>query len=104
MVRREWPRVQADLAAGRLATLGLIKVKSSDPCDLGKNHQVLAFGYDLDGSDVSLHLYDPNYPNDDQVTLAFSTANPDMPTLITYSPSETVYCFFRTRYIARTPP
>lgn len=104
MVRREWPRVRADLDNGRLATLGLIEVRSSDPSDLGKNHQVLAYGYDLNGNDVALSIYDPNYPDNDAVTLAFSIANPDQPTPVTYLPAGTVYCFFRSRYLGSTPP
>jgi len=104
MLDREWPRIRADIANGRLSTLGLIKVKSSDPSDIGKNHQVLAYGFDLDGTDLTLHLYDPNYPDNDQVTLALSTASSEAPTPITYSPAENVYCFFRTRYVAHEPP
>jgi hypothetical protein len=27
---------------------------------LGKNHQVLAYGYERSGQDVTVHIYDPN--------------------------------------------
>lgn len=102
MVRQEWPRVQAELDSGHPSALGLIKVKSDQPSDLGKNHQVLAYGYDTDGSTVSLCIYDPNYPDADDVRLTFSVADPSRPTVVSYTPSnETVYCFFNTPY---TPP
>src|ERR1700704_1817227 len=63
MLRNEWPRIQTDLDAGHPVPLGLVKIKSSQPRDLCKNHQVLAYGYDLNGTDLTLWLYDPNYPN-----------------------------------------
>src|SRR4051812_4494099 len=43
----EWPKVRADLDANRLACLGLVTVASLNPADLGKNHQVMAYGYTL---------------------------------------------------------
>ena len=49
-VRREWPRVRADLEGGKLSPLGLVRVHSANPWQLGKNHQVLAYGYDLEES------------------------------------------------------
>src|SRR4030095_3558548 len=53
LVRRRGPR-------------GLVKAKSRAPRDLGANHQVLAYGYELDGTRLTLRLYDPNPPDDDQ--------------------------------------
>jgi hypothetical protein len=32
-----------------------------DPTQLGENHQVLAYGYDLKGSLLTLHVYDPRF-------------------------------------------
>jgi hypothetical protein len=103
MVNEEWPKVKADLDAGRLSTLGVIKVKSLDPSLIGLNHQVAAYGYDLDGTDVTLHVYDPNFPDNDRVTLSLSLANPFQPTPVTYSSGESVYCFFRTDYSPDSP-
>ena len=106
MIRDEWPRVQSELDAGHPAALGLIKVKSDRPQDLGRNHQVLAYGYDLDGMNLTLCLYDPNYPDQDDVRMSVSLADPSRPTPVTYAPAaETVYCFFSTPYGAPvTPP
>lgn len=70
---QEWPRVQAELDTGRLAPLGLVKAYSFDPRDIGKNHQVLAHAYESDGGgNVTLKVYDPNFPGDDGVTLSLN--------------------------------
>lgn len=106
MVRDEWPHIQSDLDAGRLVPLGLVKVKSSNASDLCKNHQVLAYGYDLNGADLTIWLYDPNYPNDDEVNLRLSIASIQVPVSVTYTPAdaEGVFCFFRTPYSPKQPP
>lgn len=69
--RREWPRVRAVLDAGLPAPLGLVQVRSLDPRQVGRNHQVLAYGYAATGDEVCLRVYDPNYPNDDGLSLTF---------------------------------
>jgi len=104
MIRQEWPTIQQELDAGHPAALGLIKVKSADIHDLGKNHQVLAYGYDLDDSQLQLCIYDPNYPDRDDVRLRLSLADPTQPTAVTYTPQETVLCFFHTPYRAPAAP
>jgi hypothetical protein len=97
MINEEWPRVRADLQSGHLSPLGLIEKKSLNPIDWCDNHQVLAWGYDLNGTMVTLHIYDSNHPGQD-VTLTFDTAHPANTTSVTYSTDETVYMFFRTDY------
>jgi hypothetical protein len=106
MVRDEWPHIKSDLDAGILVPLGLVKVKSSKPPDLCKNHQVLAYGYDVDGTDVTIWLYDPNYTNNDGVNLKFSIASIQVPVPVVYTPAdaEGVNCFFRTPYNPAPPP
>jgi hypothetical protein len=66
LTARDWPKLKAELDAGRLCPIGLCKVHSWDPRRLGQNHQVLAYGYDTGetANDVTVHLYDPNYPAD----------------------------------------
>jgi len=55
MVARAWPRIRRGLDAGRLVPLGLARVVSANPsCDV--HHQVLAWGYDLDGSRLALRV------------------------------------------------
>ena len=105
MLNTEWPRIKQDLDAGHPVPLGLVKVKSSAVQDLGKNHQVLTYGYDLDDTDLTLWLYDPNYPDRDDVCMRLSIASTRIPVGVTYIPSsETVICFFHTPYTAQVPP
>ncbi len=66
----EWPRIQAELRAGRLVPLGLVQAHSLHPKELGRNHQVLAYGYQLaDDGELTIDIYDPNHPNDNDVKL-----------------------------------
>ncbi len=104
MLRNEWPRIKDDIDSGHPVPLGLIKIKSAIPHDLCKNHQVLAYGYDLDGTNLTLRIYDPNYPDCDDVRLQLSIASAQVPVPLTYTPTESVYCFFRTPYTPREPP
>jgi hypothetical protein len=71
---RQWTVVKLTLNAGQLVCLGLIRVRSFSPGDLGKNHQVLTYGYDEDDDGrVTLAICDPNNHDRDDVTLSFST-------------------------------
>jgi hypothetical protein len=65
------PRILGVLDHGRPCPLGVVTVRSSSPTDLRRNHQVLAYGYARDGptDDVVLRVYDPNRPDDDDVTI-----------------------------------
>jgi len=104
MVLTEWPAIRAQLSAGSLVALGLVRVRSFWPGDLGNNHQVLAWGFDEDATHkVSLYLYDPNHADDNEVTLAFDAAHPDAAN-VQFSSSrrataeETTYGAFVTHY------
>jgi hypothetical protein len=105
-VHDELPKVRADIDSGHPSALGLIKVKSTDPRQLKEDHQVLAYGYALDGGGIlTLSLYDPNQPRRDDVMLSLSVADPSRPTAITASPSAgPVYAFFRVDYAVTSPP
>jgi hypothetical protein len=76
-VQDEWPKIKRALDAGQLVALGLMRVHTADLKALGKNHQVLTYGYDMDDAQhVTLHLCDPNHADHDDVTLSFSAGNP----------------------------
>jgi hypothetical protein len=100
-VEEEWPKVKADLDAGRLSPLGLIRTHSVNPMELGRNHQVVAFGYDLDeaAGNVRLAVYDPNHAGDDSVSLALNLANPASSWPMAYrSGEDPPRGFFRAAY------
>jgi hypothetical protein len=105
MLQQEWPRIRGDLDAGRPSPLGLVMAKSLDPFDLKLNHQVLAYGYEIEGDRLKLRLYDPNQPRRDDVVLSLSIANPRTSAGVLLSPTgRPVYSFFRVDYRPSTPP
>lgn len=104
MVAEQWPGTKSDLDSGRLSPIALVEVKSGDVTRLGDNHQVLAYGYDIYGMDVTIRIYDPNYPGKDNVTLSFSIAEPSHTTSITHSHGASVVCYFRQAYGFSPPP
>jgi hypothetical protein len=85
MIESEWPKIQRHLEAGKLVPLGLVKQTGWSVRKLGLNHQVLAYGYDLLGDELTVHIYDPNYPGDDTAALRWTLADPDAPRMVTHS-------------------
>ena len=65
----EWPRIRADIDAGRLAMVGLVRQTGWNPFRLTESHQVLAYAYEVDGDAVTIRLYDPNWPARDDVSI-----------------------------------
>jgi hypothetical protein len=98
MITEEWPKVKADIDKGRLSPLALIEIKSFNAGDLGQNHQVLVYAYDLSGTQLVLHLYDPNAPGRDDVTLSLDLGAPQHATPVKFSAGGAVYCFFQPIY------
>ena len=95
MVRREWPRIRADIDAGRLSMVGLVRVRSADPRLLGRNHQVLCHGYRLDGDSLTLAIYDPNHPLDDSVEVRLRLSADRRAATVSSSTGEPLVAFLR---------
>jgi hypothetical protein len=109
MIKQEWPKIKADLDGGKPSPIGLVTVKSVDPRQLGQNHQVLAWGYEVDGTELKIYVYDPNHPDDDEVFISLSTAKPKQATEVRYSGrvfggDHRIWCFFRSQYTPSVPP
>jgi len=104
-IDRQWPRIRARLDAGQPAALGVVTVASSNPFQLGHNHQVLAYGYAAAGTGVTLYVYDPNSGPADEVRIRFDASAPSG-TSFTHSIdiSRPVRGFFLTRYSPLSPP
>ena len=95
--RAEAVKLRREIDRGHLACLGLIRSRSHDPGDLGKNHQVLAYGYEVDASNrLTLHLYDPNHPEGD-TSLAIDLTS-GAPLQFEYSTKEPTRGFFVSNY------
>jgi hypothetical protein len=72
----EWPRIRAEIDAGRLPVVGLIRTAGLSPWMLTRNHQVLAYAYETAGDAITIHVYDPNHPGRDDVRLEATVAPP----------------------------
>ena len=105
----EWAtRIRPELDAGRLCSLGLVTTSSTNPADLGKNHQVLAYGYDIDDANrLDLLVYDPNTSASgaDKVRISLGIAYPARATPITHNVAigEAIRGFFRVDYSPHDP-
>jgi hypothetical protein len=75
-VDRQWLRVRTRIDGGHPVPLGVVTMASARPWLLGRNHQALAYGYELDGSWVTLRVYDPNSGPSDDVAIRFDPAAP----------------------------
>ena len=82
---REWPRIRATIDAGRLAQVGLVRHKGLNPYKLTQSHQVVGYGYTIEGETVRLRLYDPNWPDRDDVAVIIE------PNLFRQSTGETLH-------------
>ena len=90
----EWPKARAILDAGKPAMIGLIRVASANPMTLSRNHQVMAWGYAEDGRGVTLNLYDPNWPDRDDVTISLDLDPALRPTALSQSTGEPLLGWF----------
>ncbi len=82
---REWPRVRASIDSGRLAMVGLVRHQGVNPLNLTRSHQVLAYGYAIEADTIGLRIYDPNWPNRDDVEVVIE------PGTIRQTTGETLY-------------
>jgi len=91
-----------DIDAGRLSPIGLIH---SDSWDIGKNHQVLAYGYEKSGQEVTLHISDPNHAHK-EVTYTFDVTDTTGAVHIKRDPNEArIFCLFKIHgYVPKRPP
>ena len=105
----EWEaRIKPDLDAGRLCCLGLVTVASANPAELGHNHQVMAYGYDLDAAgNLVVRVYDPNTPPDkaDDAAITLNLLDPEHTAKLGHNIwiGNPIRGFFRTAYTYRNP-
>jgi hypothetical protein len=81
----ELPRIRARIDHGDPACLGVVMAHSSKPADLGHNHQVLAWGYDVVGDRITVKVYDPNRGRRDDIWISFSLGAPSRPTVFEHN-------------------
>jgi hypothetical protein len=66
----EFEEIRAKLDDGNPVPIGLVYVSARDTLKIWGNHQVLAVGYtERDDGKLDVHIYDPNHPLRDDVTV-----------------------------------
>jgi hypothetical protein len=73
---------------------------------LQHNHQVLVWGYYVDGTALSLAIYDPNKPGNDGCTISLDIAHTDVVIGVGANPPDIgpVHTFIPMAYQKVTPP
>ncbi|MBA2381930.1 MAG: hypothetical protein H0V73_07455 [Chloroflexi bacterium] len=102
-LQREWPKARAELDAGRLVPLGLIRISAVNPFQLTNNHQVIAYGYAEDGAGVTLRIYDPNWPDRDDVSITIHLDDALRPTGLSQTTGEALLAWFALPYRPSDP-
>jgi hypothetical protein len=105
-VRVQWPQIRKDLDRGLPVPIGVVTVASRNPKDLALNHQVLAFGYQADGSRVTVRVYDPNRGRRDDIAIGMDTSAPARPVAFDHNLGlgrRPVRGFFRVAYTQQKP-
>lgn len=68
-VRDAWPAIKRGIDAGQAPMIGLVRLAGWNPLALGLGHQVVAYRYDETASGITIWIYDPNHPGEDDVRL-----------------------------------
>src|SRR5205085_2707512 len=71
--------------------------------DLGGCHQVLAYGYDLDGSALTIYIYDPDQFGSQTIKLDIAHPGSSTPIQVSGWPNGNFRGFFRTHYNYHDP-
>jgi hypothetical protein len=104
-IENQWPQVRASIDQGHPAALGVVTVASANPFELGRNHQVIGYAYHVDGTAVTLHVYDPNAGPSDAVSITFDAADPAAAVFAAnINIGRPVRGFFFNRYAPAPPP
>jgi hypothetical protein len=68
-VRDAWPTIRVAIDGGKPAMVGLVRIAGWNPLAVRLGHQVVAFRYDESATGITIWIYDPNHPGDDDVRL-----------------------------------
>jgi hypothetical protein len=105
----EWPKIKRDIDSNRPSPIVLVAPPQAVIADiaaikkaLSSSHQVVACGYELGPEDVTIQVYDPNNPAEDNATVTLSLAHPERP-IVAANMGREVRGFFRSHYKWRNP-
>ena len=112
VIAQEWPKIKADIDAGRPSPLALVGGLPRSAVDiegikesLKQCHQVLAYGYEVDNANtLTLEVYDNNDPSlNATISLKLSEPAPYTPIASTVDWPKGMRGFFRSAYTLRDP-
>jgi hypothetical protein len=118
IAQNEWPKIKADIDAGRPSPLGLVSGSWVWPTNIAAKidmlkhcHQVLAYSYDLDDqANLTLLVYDPNGPGEDNSTISMNLGDPShstpisTPEISSHLGGESFRAFFRHDFYTTATP
>ena len=106
MARSEFAKIRAAIDSGKPCPICIIKAKSTNPAALGENHQILVYGYQVNGTQLTLWVYDPNNPGRDDAGLVLDIGRTDRTIDVSVSIDDlnTIYCYVVTNYAPSPPP
>lgn len=92
----EWPKIRTDIDSGKLSPIGLVQTVTFR---ISEDHQVLAYGYEQNGDQVTLWIYDPN-EGPEEVTYRFQLDPKASEVQVARTPpnQNRIWCFFRTNH------
>jgi hypothetical protein len=102
-LERDWPQIRGEIDAGRLALVGLVRAASTNPLHLVVNHQVLAYGYRTDPGLLAIRVYDPNWPDRDDVKIRVDLHGDGTARSFAASTGEPLAGFLRLAHRPRDP-
>jgi hypothetical protein len=102
-INETMPVVRQTIDSGHPCPLGLVRVHSTDPMELGQNHQVLAWGYADEGANTIVRIYDPNEHDRDDITITFDHTHPEHTTDFMHSMGDLFLGFFPVDYSPADP-
>jgi hypothetical protein len=70
----ELPKIRQTIDGGRLAMVGLVRHLGWNPMAQTESHQVLAYGIDTKAGTTTVRIYDPNWPDRDDITISIEPA------------------------------
>lgn len=106
MARKEFAKIREAIDSGMPCPICIVKAKSASPSALGQNHQILVYGYQVDGTQLTLWAYDPNNPGRDDagILLDIGHTDRDIAVSVSIADLDPIYCFVVTNYQPTNPP
>lgn len=106
MARVAFPGIRNVIDSGHPCPIGIITGSLFNPAHLG--HQVLVYGYQLQNQLLTLWIYDPNSPSNDNVTMTLDISNTRDHLIgvahnLNLAGNPPITCFFTQSYETRFP-